>query len=583
MSLGGALNIGRSALNASQLAIQVTGNNVANASTAGYSRQIVGLNPTGDGRFGNAFIGRGVDVSGIRRQADSALQQRLWSSLSQEGRANSDLNLLSNVETALDPLGNNNLAARLGSFFNSWSNLADQPGTAGNRSLVVQSGRQLASYVRDLRANLVSQRDQVDTNLQVTTVRANDLLDQVASLNTQIVLAEGGQGESGALRDQRDALVTELSRLVDVTPLPQQNGTLDLLVGSTPVVLAGRSRGVELKITTVNGATEIAVVTKDNKETLPITQGELGSLLNQRTELVNDAIVKLDEIATNLIARVNRLHSVGTSSTPLRSATGTLSFGTSDQTLAFNDPANQTISLLPAALRPESGSFTVTVTNTATGAKQTRTIQIDLDGINNSFAPGFTDDTSLDDLRLGLNGISNLSASVTADGKLKIDAATGYEITLSDDTSGVLAALGINTYFKGKDAQDIAVRDELSADPNLINAGQVIKGDPSANGAAMAIAGLRTERIKNLGNVTLTDRWDQTVQNIAVRTSAAKTNAGATRVVRENLDAQRSSLSGVSLDEEAINLLSYQRAYQASARFISTVDELTQSLLAIIR
>lgn len=99
----------------------------------------------------------------------------------------------------------------------------------------------------------------------------------------------------------------------------------------------------------------------------------------------------------------------------------------------------------------------------------------------------------------------------------------------------------------------------------------------------MAIAGLRTERIKNLGNVTLTDRWDQTVQNIAVRTSAAKTNAGATRVVRENLDAQRSSLSGVSLDEEAINLLSYQRAYQASARFISTVDELTQSLLAIIR
>jgi flagellar hook-associated protein 1 FlgK len=584
MSLSSAFQIGRSALAASQLGIQVTGNNVANAATPGYSRQVLSLGPTQEGRFGNSLVGRGVDVLGVRRQTDNALQSRLWSSISSESRDSSDLSLLATVETSLRALdANNSLPARLNSFFSSWSNLADQPSVAGNRSLVVQSGRQAAAYMRDLRTSLTSQRDQIDQTLASNVNRANDLLGQVAALNTQIVVTEGGQGNAGSLRDQRDAIVTELAKFLDVTPIEQSNGNLDLLVGSTPIVLAGQSRGIELRIRTINGATEAAVVAKDNKEVIPITGGQVGSLLTQRTELVSDTITRLDEVATALIARVNRLHSQSSPSTPQNSFTGTRSIRTTDQGLAMNDPLNQSFANLPAPLRPTSGSFIVTLRNTATGASQSTTINVDLDGITSTFTPGTANDTTVTSLTASINAVGNLSATVNASGQLQLTADTGYDITLSDDTSGVLANLGVNTFFTGSTAEDIAVRADLSQDPNLLATGRTTGGNPSANGGALAIAQLKTTAISELGGVTFNDSWDQAVQSIAVRTSAARTNAGAAKVVRENLDAQRSSLSGVSLDEEAINLLNSQRHYQASARFITVVDELTQTLLSLVR
>ncbi len=584
MSLSTALQIGRSALSASQLAIQVTGNNVANAATPGYSRQVLTLGPTQEGRYGGSLVGRGVDVLGVRRQVDNALQQRLWSSISRESRDSSDLSLLATVETSLRALdANNSLPARLNNFFSTWSNLADQPSVAGNRSLVVQSGRQAAAYMRDLRTSLTSQRDQIDQTLTSNVNRANDLLGQVAALNTQIVVAEGGQGNAGSLRDQRDSIVTELAQYMDITPIEQSNGNLDLLVGSTPVVLAGSSRGVELRIRTVNGVTESAVVSKDNKEVIPITSGQVGSLLAQRTELVGDTIARLDEVATALIARVNRLHSQSSPSAPQSAFTGTRSIRTSDQALAMNDPLNQSFANLPAALRPTSGSFVVTLRNAATGSSQSTTINVDLDGITSAFTPGTTNDTTLTSLTGSIDAIGNLTASVNASGQLQLTADTGYDITLSDDTSGALANLGVNTFFTGSTAEDIAVRAELSQDPNLLATGRTVNGEPSANGGALAISQLKSQTIPELGNITFNDSWDQAVQSIAVRTSAARTNAGAGKIVRENLDAQRSSLVGVSLDEEAINLLNSQRHYQASARFITVVDELTQTLLALVR
>src|SRR5215510_8304754 len=104
MPLSSALQIGRSALSASQVAIAITGNNFANAATPGYSRQIVGLVPTRDARFGNAFIGRGVEISGINRQVDSALQARLWDGISRQASAGVDMQLLSQVESTLNEL-----------------------------------------------------------------------------------------------------------------------------------------------------------------------------------------------------------------------------------------------------------------------------------------------------------------------------------------------------------------------------------------------------------------------------------------------------------------------------------------------
>lgn len=580
MSLSTSLQIGRSALTAGQMAIQIAGNNVSNATTPGYSRQTLSLTPTQDTRFGGNFIGRGVNVQAIRRQVDDALQARLWSGLSAESAGSTDLRLLGGVENVMNALGGTNLSTQLNAFFNSWSTLADTPGAGGPRALVVQQGQQLSSYVKNLRSQLVDQRLQVDRELGTSVLRADDLLSQIANLNTQIVTAENGQGVANGLRDQRDALITELSKFMDITAVQQANGNVDILVASQPVVLAGQTRGLQLKFEDDNGTTVISVTTRDNQEKLAITSGTVGSLMRQRNELVTDTIQRVDNIARNLIHEVNRIYSQGSNGQPVSSYQGLTAVGASDLARSFNDPANATFQALN--FRPTSGKFSVTVTNNATGSSQTVNIPIDLDGINSSFAPGFANDTSMNSLIASLNGVSNLTATTGPNGGLVVNAASGFSVSFSDDTSGVLAVLGVNTYFTGTDASDIAVRSDLVASPATLNAARTENGARADNGAALALSRLRSQTITGLNGETFNAAWNGATQAVAVRVTSSKTNAEATKLVRENLDAQRSSISGVSMDEEAINLVNYQRQYQAGARFISVVDEMTQTLLQLI-
>lgn len=596
MSLTESLTIGRSALTATQLAIQVAGNNVANASTPGYSRQTLGLTALPDSRYGTNFVGRGVGVQSVRRQVDSALQQRLYGSISQDSAAQINLTQLGQVEATLNELSGSGLSTQLGAFFNSWSELANSPNLGGSRSLVVQQGTSLAAYMKNLRGQLSDQKISIDRQLTTTTGQVNSLLDQVAAINASIVQSEQGSGSANGLRDRRDQLISELSQYADVSTVEQPSGVVDVLIGSSPVVLAGTSRGLQFRAEAAGNQVRVSVATRDNNETLTIRSGELGALLGQRTTLVDDTIDKLDTLAGQLIAQVNRIHSTGLGGQPFTALQGQVGFASGDITRSFNDPTNTTSAAWP--VKPTSGSFTVRIRNETTGDIRTATIRVDLDGLTSTLAPGYTSDTSLSSLSASLGAVPNLSSTVTPDGKLSITAASGYSVSFGDDSSGVLAAVGVNTYFTGKDASDIGVRAELVSTPNLLAAGTYVArngggsspGDPtvfeadrSDNGTALKMANLRDQSVAGFGGSTVNQYWDQAVQSIAVRTSSAKTEAESTSMVKQSLEAQRTSVSGVSMDEEAISLVNYQRQYQASARFITVVDDMTQTLLGLIR
>lgn len=596
MSLTESLTIGRSALTATQLAIQVAGNNVANASTPGYSRQTLGLTALPDSRYGTNFVGRGVGVQTIRRQVDSALQQRLYGSISQDSAAQINLTQLGQVEATLNELSGSGLSTQLGNFFNSWSELANSPNLGGSRSLVVQQGTSLAAYMKNLRGQLSDQKIAIDRQLTTTTGQVNSLLDQVAAINASIVQSEQGSGAANGLRDRRDQLISELSQYADVSTVEQPSGVVDVLIGSSPVVLAGTSRGLQFRSEAAGNQVRVSVATRDNNETLTVRSGELGALLGQRTTLVDDTIDKLDTLAGQLIAQVNRVHSTGLGGQPFTALQGQVGFASGDITRSLNDPTNTTSAAWP--VKPTSGSFTVRIRNETTGDIRTATIRVDLDGLTSTLAPGYTSDTSLSSLSASLGAVPNLSSAVTPDGKLSITAASGYSVSFGDDSSGVLAAVGINTYFTGKDASDIGVRAELVSTPNLLAAGTfvarngggsspadptVFEADRSDNGAALRMANLRDQSVAGFGGSTINQYWDQAVQSVAVRTSSAKTEAESTAMVKQSLDAQRTSVSGVSMDEEAISLVNYQRQYQASARFITVVDDMTQTLLGLIR
>lgn len=595
MSLTSSLLIGRSALNASQAAIQVTGNNMANAATPGYHRQRAELGPVRGQRVGLGFAGAGVEITRITRAIDPALTARFRGAIAHENAAAVERTVLNSIESLMNELTGDDLSSQMSRFFNAWSELANNPGSSVTRAAVVEEGANLAGFVNGLRSDLLAQRRQVEQQISFNVDRANTLLNQIAGLNMAVVNAEQGNATEGNLRDQRDMLLNELAGMLDVTVIERESGAVDVLVDSFPVILGTTARGMELDVRSVPanpqtgqpGGVEYRIMSVRNQEEIRLTSGTLGGLLQQREGTIQRTINELDALAATLAFEVNRLHTSGRPANGITDITAAQRLNASEWSMALNDPANSTMALLPFG--PSNGSFQVTVTD-ENGNSYQQTIFIDLDGVDNGGATGFGDDTSLDDIRAAINAVPNLNAEITATGALRIYTDSGYEVSFSDDTSGVLALLGINTFFTGSNAGDLAVAGRIRSDSESLSVGT----GPGQNDTALAIASLRNTPISSLprtangelgasgGQVTLQDLWGRTVERNAVQAMSAETRFNSLSTVRQSLEAQDRAISGVSMDEETINLIQYQQQYQGAARFISVVDELTKLLLSLV-
>jgi flagellar hook-associated protein 1 FlgK len=141
--------------------------------------------------------------------------------------------------------------------------------------------------------------------------------------------------------------------------------------------------------------------------------------------------------------------------------------------------------------------------------------------------------------------------------------------------------MGLNAFFSGTDGADIAVNSVIENNPALLAAAQ---SDLSGDGSnATALAGLQDQAVATLGGASLNEYYTATVAGIAVSLSGARSATEASTIIFDSLTAQRESLSGVNLDEEAIAMVSYQRAYQGAARFLNVVDEMMETLLTLVR
>lgn len=562
MGLTGALQIGQSALLASQAGIQVAGNNMANAATPGYHRQVGSLVPARDDRVGfNSFVGTGVVLRDISRVVDSALQTRIRGAISKEQGTSVDQRYLSSIESLQNELSSNDLSSRLSEFFNSFSELANNPNDDAIRSVVLRQSGGIANQIQSLRGDYVQLRDEIDRSLGTSIEAADGLLNQIAAINSQITQTEQGAAQANGLRDRRDALVDELSKYLDVNTVEQANGALDVFVDSIPIVLAGESRGIELRTTSSDGNRVVQLRVREDGSTLSPNDGSIGALFRQRADTVDPAIDALDTFASQFIYQVNRVHSQGQGKSGWSSVTGL------QKMLSATDPLNADATGAPFPFT--NGSFKLDVTNTATGLRETSQILVNPETM------------SLTDLVTAINtsGLSNVTASLTSDNRLKLTAAAGYELSFSDDSSGTLAGLGVNALFGGTDGSNIELNAAVLDDPRLLATSK--DHVDGSNGSALDMVALEDLGIADLGGRSLRGYWQAHVNDHAVRTSAANDEADGARLVRESLSAQAEAVSGVSIDEEAIDLMSYQRQFQAAARYITTIDEAMQTLLSI--
>jgi flagellar hook-associated protein 1 len=563
MSLIGALNTGQSALAASQAAIQTIGNNIANSGNADYTRQATETTPAPEQQIATGiFVGSGVEISSIKRQIDDALNCRLRSSISDTQSAQTTQQWLSQVQGVFNALGTNNLSTSMSSFFNSWSTLANTPQDMGQRQVVIQQGQSLAQQFTAVRQQLTSLGTSVSNDLTDAVKTADTLASQIASLNSQIVTASaGGTGSPNALLDQRDTALKQLSQLMNVTTQAQPDGSLSVYVGSQLLVTGSTSNGVSIKNVDVNGAPTPTVVFTSNGGTIPLNgSGQIGGMSDMQARITG-VVDQVDSLAHNVIDEVNKIYSGGQGLAGFTSVKATNS--ATDTTKALTDPA--------AGLKftPTNGSFVVHVTDPTTGQSTSTLVQVNL--------TGSAGDTTLDSLTASLSAIPGVKATDSG-GQLQISSTIpGQQISFSQDSSGTLAALGVNTFFAGNNASDIAVNQVVSTQPQLLAAAQ--NGDPGDNKTALAIASLASQPIKSLGGASLNDTYQTMINGVATQAATAQSNAQAAQAVQDTLQSQRDSISGVSMDEEAINLMKQQQAYQGAARLINVVNQLMQTML----
>jgi flagellar hook-associated protein 1 FlgK len=556
--LNGTLQIGRSALIAQQAAIQVTSSNIANASDTNYTRQTVELSSTTTGS---------VELTSVEREVDEAVEEQLRSATSDVHYDQTMSDYLSQVETLYNELTDTDISSGLSGLFDAFSSLASNPEDPTVRSTVIQEAKTVADQIQSLRTDLVDLYSQISDDMNDAVSEINDLSSQLAELNNSISSSTDTTGTSfSSLLDQRDAILKELSQYADIKTTLNENGTATVYIGTSPLVQGTEARQLEVVMENDGETSTPKVCFTDTGEKADIESGTIGALV----ELYNTAkenIDDLDTLASSLIFEVNKIHCSGQGLTGYTATTSTNKV--TDTTATLNNAG--------LAFTPTSGSFTITLKDSTTDpATETVTqigIEINEDGTG----------TSLEDLAAKINTIDNMNATITADGRLVISSTNDdYTFTFNDDSSNVLACLGINSFFSGTDASDIEVSSELSEDPNLLACARSESPESGDSTNIELLADLASSKVDSLNGQSITDYYTNVVTEVGSKVSSAEESLTVDQAILASLQSQRDATSGVSLDEETINLMAYQRAFQGAAKLVSVVDELLDTVINMI-
>jgi flagellar hook-associated protein 1 FlgK len=415
----------------------------------------------------------------------------------------------------------------------------------------------LSNRVRELRT---------DVNQRVTNAASdiNRLVEDIRKLNVQITESEASDtslSDAVGLRDQRGIALKQLSEIIDISVVEESTGAVNVFAGGDFLVFEGLSRQVEVEFADDRGLAVSRLQIADSDSDLQVTSGQLAGLIRTRDESLGGFLDQLDDFSQTLAFEFNKAYSQGQGLNGYKQLTSEFAV----------DDSNAALDAAGLPFTPVNGSLQVQVFNRKTGLTQTTDIFVDLDGLND-------DDTSLNDLAAALDAVSGITATVTATRQLEIKSdAVDQEFAFANDTSSVLAALGLNTFFKGSSAQTLGLSQPLVDDPAKFATSREGIGQGTTN--AVALADFLDTPLESKNGDSIGVLYDKLHGSVTQQSSVARAVADGFRVFEETLNGQHLAISGVSIDEEAVKLITYQRAFQASAKFIATMSELLELLV----
>ena len=552
MSLSGILDMGRRALELAQMRVQTTAHNISHADTEGYSRQRVSSSATRPRLVPGGLLGTGVQPESIQRITSNFLEQQLLT----EKQARGQLDLLStaasHIEEVLSESQVGGLSESLSAFFSAWHELAVTPEGVAERQAVVAQGqaltRQFSLYADGIDRVSVDMRS--DLEGAVSTV--NDLTQQIADTNRAIISAEAGGNDANDLRDTRDSLLGQLANLTELSVV-ESGDPLDFTVqvkGQT-LVQGVQAQQIEV-VNEADGSPTLAVLQGGGSNPffdLP-ERGRIGAALQViRTDIpsVQDG---LNEIAVFLAANVNANHAAGYA---LDGTTGHPFF---------------TAPLTAGAGASNTGGAAVGAPAVVDGSTFT--------GHDYQIAFTAADTYQVVDATSGATVVPAAAGNYTSGATIAFD---GIEVAITDGGGPPAAGDTFSVAPGSAFYTSMGVDSTLVTNPQLVVASASAAGLPGDNEAAMAIADLATTGVIGSGSTTLNDAISGLVSQAGVDSAQAQKGLERQELVVSQVKAQRDAVSGVSIDEEAANLVEFQRSYQAAAKVIATADQMLETLL----
>lgn len=546
MGLTGVLDIAKSGLLASQTAIQTTSHNISNVNTPGYTRQRVNIETGAPVVIGGHYMGTGVLVGNIERVYDSFLGLQIYDAAGDGGRYSNKNDVLSRLEGIFNDSQEIGIGDILNDFFRAVHDVANDPSSYSARTVLLGRAQTLTGRINNLDSRIKQEINNIELQMKGEVNSINSLSGRISNLNGKIQQAEAGGQQANDLRDERDSLIKELAGKIDVTVLDDGKGGITILAAGGSAIVSNNSASALSVFNDINNNSYYGVMFGNNNITNNISSGKLKGLLEARDMNYQDSINKIGTLAASLTKEFNILHRVGYG---LDGSTG-LDF--------FN------------ALNPDIIS----------GSANTGGAQVTSKSITNLSA------ATLSNYEIRFSSVSSFSIVDTTTNTV-ISSGNSYTSGADIDFQGIRVVIANSTgtpqsgdVFKVNITKNAAMNfGVLLTDANKFAAAKTQSALPGDNANALDMVNLEETKVLSNSGSTFSGFYSSLVSDIGLAVSEASVSNDAQASVIKELDAYRESVSGVSLDEEAANLIKYQHAYEAAAKVITVVDSMFETLM----
>lgn len=614
----GAIELGKRSLMAHAQQINTAGHNISNADTEGYTRQRVQVKafdpiyrPDLTRAETPGQIGQGTAIEQITRLRDELLDQRIVAQENQESYWATREKYYVMLEQIYNEPNDVSVRTNMDRFWSAWQELSVFPDNKAARQAVVTRGESLTTSIHQRFASLSGVGTMLNGDIEATVRQVNDIANQIARINGEIVRSEAMGDNPNDLYDRRDLLVEKLGALANITTDRRDADEFMVHIDGHVLVQGSVARNLDIRTTTDNDSYS-EVIWKDTGNLAEISGGTLGALIELRDVDVRGEIQSLNTMTMNFADLVNDVHKAGIGANGVtglefftqhpfvtdvngnydRNGDGQLDTSYIFRFTGANALHGQDKVGLEGVMTFSGKSGTVTVPYYATDTVDAVVNRInDSDGEvkayldrDNRLVLKATTASDRENPDFVIRHLEDSGMFLTGYAGILNDsgAAGAYDFAQADAVNALVADAGFSVAPVLNPAGYVAVNQAVRMDVLSVAAamptarGDVMAGDGRA---AVEIAAIRNSQVMIGTDRTFDEYFANSVTNVGLKGEQAETNLLSQNKIMNDLRDLRDSISGVNIDEELADIIKFQHGYNAAAKFITVIDGMLDTII----